>query len=109
MELNNACDTCDSSHVEIEVIVLDDQSRDRTAEIVSKIADETNHVRLISNDHLPTKWNGKQYACHRLAKAAVMKISLFLDADVKLHPQGIFRLLQYRDQNQVDLQLFPDK
>ena len=92
-----------SSHVDIEVIVLDDQSSDRTAEIVSKIADETNHLRLISNDHLPMDWNGKQYACHQLAKAASHENLLFLDADVKLHPQGIFRLLQYRDQNQVDL------
>ena len=39
----------------------------------------------------------------QLAKAASHENLLFLDADVKLHPQGIFRLLQYRDQNQVDL------
>src|SRR5678815_2123163 len=59
-----------SDAVEIEVIVLDDHSTDRTAEIVREIAQTDPRVRLETAPPLPAGWFRKNFACHRLARLA---------------------------------------
>ncbi|HYF07499.1 MAG TPA: glycosyltransferase [Acetobacteraceae bacterium] len=74
--------------VAVEVVVMDDGSRDRTAEIVAAIAAEEPRVRLASCPPLPPGWTGKVHACARLAEAARGTHLLFVDADVRLHPHA---------------------
>src|SRR5665213_3045660 len=57
-----------SRGVEIEVLVLDDASTDRTAAIVREIALGDARVRLVATQSLPAGWNGKQRACWLLAQ-----------------------------------------
>jgi hypothetical protein len=78
-----------SRGVEIEVVVLDDGSTDRTAEIVRGFAVQDARVRLRSSAPLPGGWNGKQHACHELALAARSDTLCFLDADVRLAPEAL--------------------
>lgn len=92
-----------SQRVKVEVIVLDDHSDDRTAEIVRKLARSDNRVRLISGDPLPAGWCGKQFACHQLGKAAKNELLLFIDADVKLAPDGIARSIAFLNAAGADL------
>ncbi|MCS7470239.1 glycosyltransferase [Stieleria sp. ICT_E10.1] len=92
-----------SDNVMIEVIVLDDDSSDSTAEIVTGIAQSDQRVRLIRGRPLPTGWNGKQHACRQLADAATSDRFVFIDADVRLKPDGLWRLMQYQDQTDVGL------
>ncbi|MEO1529771.1 MAG: glycosyltransferase, partial [Planctomycetota bacterium] len=92
-----------SSDVELEVVVLDDQSQDDTAAIVTSIAQEDARVRLISGVPLPSGWNGKQHACKQLADAATHEVFVFLDADVRLKPDALARLLSRRRESNVDL------
>jgi cellulose synthase/poly-beta-1,6-N-acetylglucosamine synthase-like glycosyltransferase len=75
-----------SSGVAVEVVVMDDGSRDRTAEIVRAIAARDPRVRLETCPPLPSGWTGKVHACQRLADAARGTHLLFLDADVRLAP-----------------------
>lgn len=82
-----------SSYSNIEVLVLDDHSTDRTAEIVTQIADEDSRVRLHSSSELPDGWNGKQFACHQLAKLCQGELLLFMDADVRLSVDAIAALV----------------
>ncbi|GAA5504773.1 glycosyltransferase family A protein [Novipirellula caenicola] len=89
--------------VELEVLVLDDDSDDATAAIVSQIANTDNRVHLIPGRPLPPDWNGKQHACWQLASAARHSRLLFLDADVRLQPGAIKRLMDYQDKREISL------
>lgn len=93
----------ESTNVELEVVVLDDHSEDATAEIVEAIGKEDDRVRLLSGKPLPAGWNGKQHACKQLAESARLELFLFLDADVRLAPTAVARLLRHRRASSVDL------
>jgi hypothetical protein len=78
-----------SRGIEFEIVVLDDSSTDRTAEIVRALAAQDARVHLRSSPPLPRGWNGKQHACHTLAAVAQYDTLCFLDADVRLEPEAL--------------------
>ena len=88
-----------SRHVEFEVIVLDDHSTDRTAEIVREIAAKDSRLRLESAPPLPEGWCGKQAACFALSKLAQHDVLTFLDADVRLEPNALARMSLFLQQS----------
>lgn len=71
-----------------EVILLDDQSEDRTAEIARRLGftPDDGAFRLISGKPLPPGWVGKPWACHQLSQAARGEFLLFTDADTQHEP-----------------------
>ncbi|MFN8255986.1 MAG: glycosyltransferase family 2 protein [Bacteroidales bacterium] len=68
----------------IEILVFNDQSTDKTSEIVLEHSKSDNRIKLINSDDLPEGWLGKNFACHSLAKNAKGHYYLFLDADVRI-------------------------
>jgi glycosyltransferase involved in cell wall biosynthesis len=78
-----------SRGIGIEILVLDDASTDRTAEIVLGLAAQDPRVHLMSSPPLPGGWNGKQHACYSLAGLARSNVVCFLDADVRLAPEAL--------------------
>jgi glycosyltransferase involved in cell wall biosynthesis len=68
----------------LEILVFDDQSTDKTAERVLQIAEIDNRVQLLTSGGLPEGWLGKNHACHSLALQARGEYFLFLDADVRI-------------------------
>ena len=85
-----------SAGVELDVVVLDDQSTDGTAEVVRGYAARDTRVRLAAGVPLPAGWCGKQHACHVLAGLAESDTLVFLDADVRLAPDALARLAQFQ-------------
>ncbi len=88
---------------EFEVVVLDDHSIDRTAEIVSVIAAGDSRVRLESAPPLPSGWCGKQHACHVLANFAHYPLLAFIDADVRLAPDALSRMMAFMERSEAAL------
>lgn len=89
--------------VDLEVLVLDDQSSDATPQIVAQLAATDHRLRLASGQSLPAGWCGKQFACFQLASQAAHDELLFLDADVRLAPDAIRRSVAQRRQAGTDL------
>lgn len=84
-----------SDYINIEVLVLNDRSDDRTAEIVKSIAINDVRVRLIEGKELGSGWAGKVFACHQLSSYAKGDWWLFMDADARLSPTCISSTMQF--------------
>ncbi|HXZ12803.1 MAG TPA: glycosyltransferase family 2 protein [Candidatus Sulfotelmatobacter sp.] len=76
-----------------EVIVVDDQSSDRTGEILRGLASRIPKLRVLETRGLPTGWTGKNYAVSLGAAAAQGEWLLFTDADTFHYPGSARRAL----------------
>jgi len=70
-----------------EIIVVDDGSMDRTAEVAQQLG-----AKVIRSQPLPEDWRGKTWACHQGAQAATGELLMFLDADTWFEPEGLVHL-----------------
>jgi cellulose synthase/poly-beta-1,6-N-acetylglucosamine synthase-like glycosyltransferase len=77
-----------------EILVINDQSRDKTADIVKALIATTPQLRLLQTQDVPGAWVGKNYAAWVGAKQASHRWLLFTDADGKLLPSATARALQ---------------
>lgn len=89
--------------VDFELIVLDDASEDATAAVVQEFAERDRRVRLASAPPLPEGWCGKQHACLVLAELADREILVFLDADVRLAPDALRRIVAFLNRSDAQL------
>ncbi len=70
-----------ATHPNLELIVVDDNSTDGTAQIALQAAAGDPRVRIVTTEPLPEGWFGKQWACATGAKVASGSILQFTDAD----------------------------
>ncbi|MGC2417132.1 MAG: glycosyltransferase, partial [Candidatus Acidiferrales bacterium] len=76
-----------------EVIVVNDQSTDRTGEILAALAARITKLRVLATDDLPRGWVGKNHAASLGAAAATGDWLLFTDADTFHLPGSTRRAL----------------
>ena len=67
-----------------DFLVLDDASNDRTGELLRHFA-----ITLMQGAPLPEGWLGKNWACFQLAQNSSGEYLVFVDADVRVHPNAI--------------------
>lgn len=73
-----------------EIILVNDQSSDRTAEIVRGLMGEIANLRLLEAEELPAGWAGKNHAVWQGACQSAGEWLLFTDADA-VHEAGAAR------------------
>lgn len=88
---------------ELKVLVYDDQSDDRTPEILERLCSEDPRVRTVPTRKLPDGWNGKQHACERMGEAAETEWLLFTDADVRFSTDMLRRSMLARERLDAEL------
>ncbi len=92
----------------IEIIVFNDLSEDKTEHIVAGFATGDKRIRIVQSDCLPEGWLGKNYACHRLSLLAGGEYFLFIDADVRLKDAIIAGMISFAAQESLSLvSIFP--
>jgi len=92
----------------LEVLVLDDQSTDRTSEIIKAFSEKHKNIFYLKGEKLPQNWTGKNWACHQLSQKANGKYLLFIDADVELASNAISSTLKIMSNTKAKmLSVFP--
>ncbi len=90
----------DSDYPNLQLVVVNDRSRDRTDEIAAQIARGDSRVQVLSIHRLPDGWTGKTHALFQGTRKASADFFLFTDADTVMHPQIFSRamsLVLYND------------
>lgn len=87
----------------LELIVLDDNSTDGTAEIARAAGAGDPRLRVLCGAALPQGWLGKNWACHQMAGAARGALLLFSDADVRWQSGALASLLAMHERTSADL------
>ena len=86
-----------------EILVVDDQSQDRTGEILERLKGEIPGLRVLRLESLPPGWLGKNHALAMAAQQARGEWLLFTDADVEHRPGSLAALLDRAEATGVDL------
>ena len=87
----------------LSVFVVDDESRDDTADQVRRVGAFDSRVRLIAAGNLPSGWLGKPRACWLGAAAANAAWLCFLDADVRTAPSLLASAVAAAERRRIDL------
>ncbi|MCL6481612.1 MAG: glycosyltransferase [Firmicutes bacterium] len=77
-----------------EILVVNDQSTDRSGEVLARLAAEIRQLRVLETTELPAGWVGKNYAASLGAAAARGDWLLFTDADTEHLPGAAARALE---------------
>jgi len=86
-----------------EIIVVDDDSTDGTAEQVARMAAAEPWVKLIRSGPLPAGWMGQPHACWCGAMRAKAEWICFVDVDVRAAPRLVATAVAAADEQSVHL------
>jgi glycosyltransferase involved in cell wall biosynthesis len=87
---------------ELEIIAVDDRSRDGTPAVLSGVAKSDTRVVVLRVHELPAGWLGKNHALWRGAERARGEWLLFTDADVVFATGALRRALSYAVAHELD-------
>lgn len=93
----------------LEILVVDDRSTDRTGEIARDMAASDPRVRVLTIDNLPPGWTGKTHALEHASHVANGQWLLFLDADTLHAPESLEIVMEFaRSHGAVLTSLLPE-
>lgn len=80
---------------DLEIVVVDDRSRDATGRIVDEAKAENPRLQVVHITELPKGWLGKVHAMHRGTRIATGEWILYTDADIHFKPGALKRAIAY--------------
>jgi cellulose synthase/poly-beta-1,6-N-acetylglucosamine synthase-like glycosyltransferase len=86
----------------LQVIIIDDQSTDNTAEVLKKSIGNDSRFRVVASTGPRTGWLGKVSALQTGFELSKAEIVICLDADVRLKPDAIVRAVNQLDDLALD-------
>jgi len=86
----------------LEVIAVDDRSRDATSRILNDFASTHSRLRVVHVKELPPGWLGKPHALQKAYEASKGEWLLFTDADVRFKPDVLRRAVTLAKQRNLD-------
>jgi glycosyltransferase involved in cell wall biosynthesis len=89
-----------------EILVVNDQSTDRTAEIVRGLTGQIRNLQLFDAGDIPAGWLGKNHALSEGTKHATGRWLLFTDADAELRDGATARALRIAKETDAALVSF---
>jgi glycosyltransferase involved in cell wall biosynthesis len=89
-----------------EILIVNDQSSDQTANVVRGLMEKTPNLRLLEAGGLPDGWVGKNHALWVGVQQAKSAWLLFTDADAEHGPNSVARALQLAQEHNAALVSF---
>jgi glycosyltransferase involved in cell wall biosynthesis len=86
---------CRQTYPNLEILVVDDRSTDRTPEIAREFAERDPRAHVLSIKHLPPGWTGKTHALDQAVAHTRGQWLLFLDADTVHAPESLSILMEF--------------
>jgi glycosyltransferase involved in cell wall biosynthesis len=86
----------------LEVIAVDDRSKDATPHILDEFAAAHPRLRVVHVTELPPGWLGKPHALQKAFEASTGDWLLFTDADVRFKPDVLRRAVTLAKQHNLD-------
>ena len=100
---------CQLHYGPYRILVVNDRSTDRTAEILAEFAHQYPFVTVLTIETLPPGWLGKNNALYQGYLEATEEWLLFTDADVAFAPDALRKAMQYAARHRLDhLTLMPE-
>ncbi len=87
---------------DLEIVMVDDRSRDGTGEILDRLAKQDPRLHVVHVTELPPGWLGKNHALQLGADAATGGWILFTDGDVLFHPDTLRQAVALANDHQLD-------
>ncbi len=102
MDLHSCLDSVlIDTYPKLEVLVYDDESQDRTADLIKQYAHDG--VRFIKGGQIPEGWLAKNYAYQTLLNEASGEVVFFIGTDIRLHKNSIIQGISLMLDRQSDM------
>ncbi len=97
------------TYANLEIVVVDDRSTDRTGEIARLVAQDDPRIQVLTIDYLPRGWTGKTHALDRAVRSSRGQWLLFLDADTYHEPESLDIMMEFaRSEKAALVSLLPE-
>ena len=82
-----------------EVIIVNDQSEDKTEDMVKSLQNKYDNLKLISANDRPDNFAPKKFAINEALKIAIGEIILTTDADITVESKWIESIVSFFEEN----------